>query len=366
MTNNSNSMVQYEAFSSVVPHKPTFPRPSFRISAEKDLEPGNLKRCFHMLLCYERTSSEDSGWIVAGWTKTSMAMALSDKPMLAGRLRGVEDGGLEIVSNDSGIRLVEARIPITLSEFVKLRNKGEVRKQLVYWKSIDDQDSQFSPLMYIQVTNFKCGGYAIGISCSILLADPFLMSSFLKKWSKIHMNLFSESQTQKLPLQYLPNFGKSDSTPVYDPNYATPQATTEQTLIFKFANLTMDNEMQSIVAVSCIEKAHRRLGKEVTSDFSLLVKDPFNNVFKIVTIIVKDVISLESFENYTANHGEDCSWGDYVDAGGINIAKNNNPVDTVCWISSPVEQDLVMIISSGSNVTVVVTVSATDHAVEIA
>lgn len=39
-----------------------------------------------------------------------MGIALSDKPVLAGRLRRVEEGGLEIVLNDSGIRLVEAQI----------------------------------------------------------------------------------------------------------------------------------------------------------------------------------------------------------------------------------------------------------------
>lgn len=153
MTSRSNSMVQYEGFSSIVPLKPTFPRPSFRISTENDMEPGILKRCFCMLLCYKKASNEDSGWIVAGWIKTSMGIALLDKPMLAGRLRRVEDGGLEIVSNDSGVRLVEAQIPMTLNEFVGLRNKEEVRKQLVYWKSIDDQDTQFSPLMYIQASS---------------------------------------------------------------------------------------------------------------------------------------------------------------------------------------------------------------------
>lgn len=146
-------MVQYEAFSSVVPLKPTFPRPSVRISTEKDVEPGILKQCFHMLLCYKKASSEDSGWIVAGWTKTSLGIALSEKPILAGRLRRVEDGGLEIVANDSGIRLVEAQIPMALDEFVGLRNKEEVRKQLVYWKSIDGQDPQFSPLMYLQASS---------------------------------------------------------------------------------------------------------------------------------------------------------------------------------------------------------------------
>lgn len=150
MANNDNFMVRYEGVSTIVPHKPTFPRPSFPISITKDKQPGIFKLCFHVVLCYNKASREDSGWIVAGWTKTSMGIALSEKPLLAGRLRRVDDGGLEIVPNDSGIRSVEARIDLSMEEFVSLRNKEEVQKQLVCWKSIDDQDPQFSPLMYFQ------------------------------------------------------------------------------------------------------------------------------------------------------------------------------------------------------------------------
>uniref|UniRef100_A0A166J9W3 Uncharacterized protein n=1 Tax=Daucus carota subsp. sativus TaxID=79200 RepID=A0A166J9W3_DAUCS len=342
MANSSNHMVQYEGFLTVVPHRPTFPRPSVRISTEKDREAGLLRQCFRMILCYEKASSDDSGWMVAGWTKTSIGIALSEKPVLAGRLRRAEDGGLELVSNDSGVRLVEARIALRLDEFGGLRNKEEERKQLV--------------------TNFKCGAYAIGISCSILLADPFSMSSFLKRWSEIHMNLVTESLSQKLPLFYLPNFGKPNSTQVYSPNYEPAKETSRQTLIFKFANLTVDNEMQRIVALSCIDKVNRRLGKKVTSDFSLLVKNPNNDMLKIDTISVKEVLSLESFKNLTGINSKDYSWGEYIDADGINIAKGNKPTETVCWISSPDEEDLVMIISSESNMTVIVTVSTTNDA----
>ncbi|KAL8106945.1 uncharacterized protein LOC141672071 [Apium graveolens] len=365
MTSIANSMVQYEGFSSIVPLEPTLPRPSCRISAEKDLEPGILKRCFCMLLCYNKASSEDSGWKVAGWIKTSMGIALLEEPTLAGRVRRVDDGGFEIVSNDSGIRLVEARSPMSLDEFAGMRDKEEVRKQLVYWKDIDDQDTQFSPLMYIQVTNFKCGAYAIGISCSILLADPFSMTSFLKKWAKIHINLFNESQTQKLPLIYLPNFGKTDSPPVYNPNYATPEKTSEQTLIHKFTNLTMDNEMPRIAALSCIEKANRRLGNRVTSDFSLLVKDHSNGTFKIETVCVKEVVTLESFKNFDGNNSEDSILADHINADELSIAKGNKPVDFRSWISSPVEEGLVMIISSHSKVTVIVTVATTTDVAKI-
>lgn len=143
-------MVRYEGVTTIVPHKPTFPRPSFPISITKDMQPGIFKLCFHVVLCFNKASGEDSGSIMAGWTKISMGIALSEKPILAGRIRMVDDGGLEIVPNDSGIRSTEARIAISMEEFISVENKEEVQKQLVCWDSIDDQDPQFSPLMYLQ------------------------------------------------------------------------------------------------------------------------------------------------------------------------------------------------------------------------
>lgn len=143
MTNNDNLvMVSYEGVSTIAPHKPTFPRPSFPISISKDMEPGIFKLCFFEILCYKKASSQDSGWLVAGWTRSSMGIALSEQPMLAGRLRRVDDGGLEIVPNDSGIRLVEAQFEISMEEFVSAGNKEEVQKQLVCWESIDDRSDE--------------------------------------------------------------------------------------------------------------------------------------------------------------------------------------------------------------------------------
>ena len=212
----------------------------------------------------------------------------------------------------------------------------------------------------MQVTNFKCGAYAIGISCSIIVADPFFMSSFLKRWAEIHMNLVTESQTQKLPLFYLPSLKKPNSTHVYGPDYEPSKETSSQTstLIFKFAKLTMDSDMQKMVALSCIEKA--RLGNKSTRNFSLVVKDPSNDVFQIDTISVEEV---DSFKNTTGIDSTDSSLDDYVDdVDAIIIAKGNKPVDCMCWISSPVEEGLVMIVSSDQDVTVIVTVPTTNDA----
>lgn len=157
MLNDPSSLkVFIEAVQTVMPAIPTDPRISRQVSIEKDINSSIFQRRFHMILYYKKASNEDSGWLLAGWTKESLAEALSDQPILAGRLRRVEggDGGrLEIVPNDSGVRLIEARIPINLEEFLNLRNKEAAENQLVFWESIDEQDPQFSPLYYFQASD---------------------------------------------------------------------------------------------------------------------------------------------------------------------------------------------------------------------
>lgn len=76
-----------------------------------------------------------------------------DHPLLAGRVQKRGITRLEIVSNDPGIRLLEAHYPTSLSEFLE-SNKNEHdddhEAQLVFWNEIDGQFPQFSPLFYVQ------------------------------------------------------------------------------------------------------------------------------------------------------------------------------------------------------------------------
>lgn len=110
----------------------------------------------HVLLYYNKASKEDSGWFFASWLRESLARALSEQqPLLAGRLHRVKDGDgeLEIVSNDSGVRLIEARIAMTLSSILELKGKERegAETKFVSWKDVEEQNPQFSPLFYIQV-----------------------------------------------------------------------------------------------------------------------------------------------------------------------------------------------------------------------
>lgn len=154
------SKIRLEAMQTVIPMKPTDPRSSIPVfaSAAGSGSVGVYKRCFNIVLCYNKNSGDEySGSLVAGWIKESLGRALSEQPTLAGRLRkkdgsAGDNGELEIVSNDSGVRLIEAQFSMSLDEFIDLKEKNEVESQLVFWEDIDhEHNPQFSPLFYIQV-----------------------------------------------------------------------------------------------------------------------------------------------------------------------------------------------------------------------
>jgi hypothetical protein len=60
-----------------------------------------------------------------------------------------------MVSNDTGVRLVEAKITMTLQEFLGLEENEKAEAELVSWMDIDEQNPQFSPLLYVQVCSGK-------------------------------------------------------------------------------------------------------------------------------------------------------------------------------------------------------------------
>ncbi|XP_060210262.1 uncharacterized protein LOC132637141 [Lycium barbarum] len=125
------SNLQIEAIQTVMPMKPTNPR----LSRRRQIQGG--------------------WWLVAGWIRESLGRTLDENPLLAGRLRrkGENDsnGEFEIVSNDSGVRLIEAKVPINLDDLIDLKEKRNAEAELVFWEDVHEPNPQYSPLFYVQV-----------------------------------------------------------------------------------------------------------------------------------------------------------------------------------------------------------------------
>lgn len=156
----SINFLQILGMTSVSPAKPTEPRQVCKIvlndekSEDKKFNgTSKIDGCYQIVMYYENVEEEDHDWSITGWIVESLARALLDQPLLAGRLKKVDKNGFEIVSNDSGIRLLEAQYSTTLFEFLEMSKmeRGHHEAELVFWNEIDAHFPQFSPLFYVQV-----------------------------------------------------------------------------------------------------------------------------------------------------------------------------------------------------------------------
>lgn len=346
-----------EGIQTVVPTKPTDPRQSSRITVPQNLSStAVVQRRFHVLLCYNKASDGDSGWLVAGRIKESLGRALQEQPLLAGRLRRCQESGgdLEIVSNDSGVRLVETKAAMGLKE---LKEKREVEAELVFWEDVLEHNPQFSPLFYVQVTNFTCGGYSIGISCSLLLVDPFVLTTFIKKWAHLHNNLISRNEAPKIPTFYLPNHGKPASSPALLMGSNTTKDAAH-TLIFKIPTdiLNSDNNIHKNLAALCVHEAERDAGRKLASNLSIFFKVPLED--DKVEVLSRQELLDSPKSGYSINGMMSCArtW-DELELDSICFSDGNKPVYASCWINSVVDEGSVMIVpsSTDSGVNIVVT-----------
>ncbi|KAK4557738.1 hypothetical protein RGQ29_007487 [Quercus rubra] len=327
--------LKIEALLSVTPYKLIDQRMVRRVFAKDPVGSGIFRGCLHVLLYYKNVSEEDSGSVFAGWAKESLARALYEQPLLSGRLRRGEDGDgeLEIVSNDSGARLVEAQMNITLSEFLELKEKEEAEAQLVSWNDIDEHNPQFSPLFYVQVTNFRCGGYSVGISCSLLLADILVKDNFLNNWANMHNNILSNNNESTKPIFYLPNLKTNGYSPANIISHS-PRNDCGQTMHFKVTtneNANLDyGEFCKSLALLCIEKTERRLGSTMVSEFSLFVKEN-SEVIEIAKYSKHGHVNPQlSLKTQVTCAG----WDEYLGANEIPFRDGNKPMHVSYWIGS--------------------------------
>ncbi|KAI3689156.1 hypothetical protein L2E82_47106 [Cichorium intybus] len=146
--------------------------------------------------------------------KTDLSYLLSLYCTVAGRIRRrLEDNRPFIKCNDSGIRMVEANSNTTVDEWVEMKSD---MSELAYSGHVLGPDLEFSPLVSLQLTRFKCGGFSIGISWSHILGDALLASTFMNMWGQVikgqplsQIPVVKTSNT-KIPIKEKPYFFRGD------------------------------------------------------------------------------------------------------------------------------------------------------------
>ncbi|KAJ7522125.1 hypothetical protein O6H91_19G084800 [Diphasiastrum complanatum] len=172
--------VQVQARSTVVP---SYPTPTFYhplcdlVTATKDLY-------MHSIYYFSDNQSCSAEGKKIASLKISLSAVLSQYPVVSGRLRAQESGGLIIKCNDAGMRCLEASTKSSLREF--LQAKEGILETELYPSEPKLMNHTLNSLAMIQITEFSCGGIAIGLSWSHAVADAFAMTLFMKAWGEVH------------------------------------------------------------------------------------------------------------------------------------------------------------------------------------
>lgn len=183
------------------------------------------------------------------------------------------------------------------------------------------------------MTNFDCGGYSIGISCSILLADLLFKGNFLQKWAKMHKDMLYKNNVPGTPIFYIPNL-KNDHRPVTPVFSSSPcKNNNGQTLIFKIdAESTTDSENKTfsikLAILLRVEEAEKKLGSKMAWEFPLFLSEPSRKIIK-----VEKCSKHEDFKR-KLSHGIVSECWDDLGAEEVEFHSGNQPVQVSYWIGS--------------------------------
>nr|ACF84244.1 unknown [Zea mays]ACF85981.1 unknown [Zea mays] len=227
------------------------------------------------------------------WAKESLSEAVADHPEMGGRLRRHADGSWEVKLNDAGVRFTEATAEATLDEFLATAQDKDRAPSweaaLAPWADVNAEDPDVSALVYVQLTRFQGdGGFAVGVSCSLMLSDPLSLARFLASWARTHARMKAQNDAAAHPLmQYASYFRRPDARAARAlvksvPLDAFASADAAETVLFR-ARPTMlpagagapPAPDHRALAVACVAQARERLGdgKVVPPQFPLVVFD---------------------------------------------------------------------------------------------
>ncbi|KAI3757067.1 hypothetical protein L6452_04600 [Arctium lappa] len=123
--------------------------------------------------------------LVAEKLKSALSEALVPYGFLAGRLRlDPETQRFEFDCNGAGARFVVGSSEFELGEIGNLVYPNPGFKQLVV-KSYDNVDLVDKPLCILQLTSFKCGGFAIGVATNHATFDGISFKTFLENLASL-------------------------------------------------------------------------------------------------------------------------------------------------------------------------------------
>ncbi|VAI47615.1 unnamed protein product [Triticum turgidum subsp. durum] len=130
---------------------------------------------------------------------------------MAGRLRRHADGSWEVKLNDAGVRFQQATVEVTMEDFLADKERARKEAALAPWVDVSAEDPDMCSLLFMQLNRFQGGGYAIGVSCTVLLSDPLSLARFLRAWARTHAEMKEQGKVAPTPMmQYMAYFQRPE------------------------------------------------------------------------------------------------------------------------------------------------------------
>ncbi|KAL1197194.1 Protein ECERIFERUM 26-like [Cardamine amara subsp. amara] len=160
------------------------------VSASRPTETGttheptglDLAMKLHYLQAVYIYSAETARDLTVRHVKGPLFSVFDQVPWITGRFRRHDSGRPYIKCNDCGTRFVESDCDLTVEEWLRVPDRS-IDESLVYHQPVGPELA-FSPLIYIQMTRFKCGGLALGFNWAHIIGDPFSLSHFFNLWTR--------------------------------------------------------------------------------------------------------------------------------------------------------------------------------------
>ncbi|KAK9048429.1 hypothetical protein SSX86_032608 [Deinandra increscens subsp. villosa] len=133
-----------------------------------------------------------------------------------GRFRKSDSGRPYIKCNDCGVRLIEARCNMGLREWLEPRDHDDddAKHKLLVSSQVLGPDLFYSPPVLMQLTKFKCGGMAVGLSWAHVLGDAFTAASFINLWGQATRKQYP---AQPLRMAHCNNEAQNSKSPIREP-----------------------------------------------------------------------------------------------------------------------------------------------------
>jgi hypothetical protein len=213
----------------------------------------------------------------------------------------------------------------------------------------------------VQLTRFQGdGGYAVGVSCSLMLCDPLSLARFLLSWARTHAAMKAQNKVAAIPMmQYAGYFQRPNtmtrrikSVPL--DAFAADAAVGTETVLFRASGAARDHRA---LARACVDEASDRFGAAAkVTRLSLLVvaRDGVGDNPRGMSVETCTADSLP-VSGSSGNKPEAAQW---QDLGLEEFAlRESKPVHVSCSIvTGGDEEGLVVVMPDGKGFLVTVTV----------